>query len=344
MKKNCFSKIELFYNEAENPPGLSPAYDEKYCLYDANGTLVFRFHRDVFKADYHAERSYTYPVFKIGVVVSGSADWYIRDKMRLVEAGDILILRANTLRHIDRINSDGFVCDMYSFIPSFISGQDDSIKVFYAESSDDNVIIRASDPNSAKIAASLGLIRDELKNDGEFCRDMVCGMLITTLVYINRALNFKSPENSYKVTSRADSDVFFDYFDKKNSFIANSSMNISKNSSITMAMVNVSDYINTHISEKINITELAKLANMSRSSFYNYFRDYFGITVNSYIQRCRIQRTITILLNTDCNILVAAYRCGFRSNSNFYDAFNNIVGMSPRDYIYKIKQRGKNEN
>ena len=101
---------------------------------------------------------------------------------------------------------------------------------------------------------------------------------------------------------------------------------------IDQNMIKVLDYIDENITEKVTLTDAAKIANMTDSSFSRLFSAMNGINFKKYIMIKRVEYAISLLESTDKNIIDIAYECGFSSISGFYDTFRKITGTTPVKY------------
>ena len=95
---------------------------------------------------------------------------------------------------------------------------------------------------------------------------------------------------------------------------------------------NAIEYIHTNLYENINIKDICAYAHVSTSVLYKYFYNYFGCTVNDYINAQRIEKSLELLKKTDLSIEVIAVRTGFSSASYFTNIFKKKMGMSPLKY------------
>ena len=95
----------------------------------------------------------------------------------------------------------------------------------------------------------------------------------------------------------------------------------------------VISYIESSYSKKTLVEELARLANMSVSRFFPYFKNEFGVTPIDYINSYRIGRAIILLMN-DSSLTVESVSeaVGFESSAYFRRVFKSVTGYSPRQY------------
>ena len=94
-------------------------------------------------------------------------------------------------------------------------------------------------------------------------------------------------------------------------------------------MIKVLDYIESNISEKITLSEMAKLSGMTDSSFSRHFAKVNGISFKRHLMIKKTEYAIYLLENTDKCVTDIAYECGFSSISGFYDTFKKVTGRTP---------------
>ncbi|MGA2782770.1 MAG: GyrI-like domain-containing protein [Smithella sp.] len=115
------------------------------------------------------------------------------------------------------------------------------------------------------------------------------------------------------------------------------------------------DYIQNHYDEDLNLTKLAEIACFSKFHFHRIFRAMVGETLNDFVQRIRLEKSVQ-KLTTDLNksITEIALDCGFSSSQNFAKIFKSHYGITPSimrkefnwdDWIIKMRNlKGKNKD
>ena len=98
----------------------------------------------------------------------------------------------------------------------------------------------------------------------------------------------------------------------------------------------VIDFIHDNYGEPLSLEEMAEQANLSKSWFMQRFKETTGISAMEYLNRLRVQKVCEQILDGK-GISEIAFACGFRNLSNFNRIFKNIVGMTPREYLYQYK-------
>ena len=91
----------------------------------------------------------------------------------------------------------------------------------------------------------------------------------------------------------------------------------------------VIDYITSHLEEKLSLNLLAQIACFSPFHFHRIFRSVTGESINSFINRVRLERALFLLKRSSwMSISDIAYDCGFNSQSSFARAFKKHFGFS----------------
>lgn len=98
----------------------------------------------------------------------------------------------------------------------------------------------------------------------------------------------------------------------------------------------VSLYIEKHINDDIDISELAKITLQSSDSFSRLFSYMVGMTINEYIRRRKLSLAVDDLQNSDMKIIDIAMKYGWNSSDAFAKAFVNQHGTTPTNARNKI--------
>lgn len=91
-------------------------------------------------------------------------------------------------------------------------------------------------------------------------------------------------------------------------------------------------YINSHLNEKITIDALAREACMSKSVFYQAFKEQFGTTPLEYILRQRIAFAKKIMADPALTVTEVCYESGFNNVNYFIRLFKRLEGVTPKMY------------
>jgi len=92
-------------------------------------------------------------------------------------------------------------------------------------------------------------------------------------------------------------------------------------------------YIETHLSDKLVLNDIAEKAYFSPFYFHRLFSLVVGETVNNFITRKRIEKAAGLLIHQKENTITEISEIlGFTSLSSFSRAFKNFYGMSPVEF------------
>ena len=97
---------------------------------------------------------------------------------------------------------------------------------------------------------------------------------------------------------------------------------------------NIYNFIMQNFSQAITLEDVAKSAYMTPESFCRYFKKHTGHTFISFLNEIRINEACKKLTAHKFeSISAVAYKCGFKSITNFNRVFKCIIGTSPREYL-----------
>ena len=109
-----------------------------------------------------------------------------------------------------------------------------------------------------------------------------------------------------------------------------------------MCMDRAVTYINEHLADELTLEEIARVSGLSRTYFSSVFTALNGLKPWDYITIKRIEKSKSILSETDVPVIEVALKCGYENISNFNRMFRRIVGMSPSEYRKIKKNEGVN--
>lgn len=95
-------------------------------------------------------------------------------------------------------------------------------------------------------------------------------------------------------------------------------------------------FIHERFDEKINISTLASIAKLSRSSFIRRFHEVCHMPPATYLRKVRIDAAAHMLTNTNLSISEIALRVGFYDTSHFVRSFIRDKNCSPNQYRKKV--------
>ncbi|MDX2214187.1 MAG: AraC family transcriptional regulator [Oculatellaceae cyanobacterium bins.114] len=97
-------------------------------------------------------------------------------------------------------------------------------------------------------------------------------------------------------------------------------------------LLRVIDYINAHLADEIQLSDLATLADLSQFHFSRLFKQSTGVTPHQYVLQQRVERAKQLLKTTDLSVMDIALLCGFSSHSHLGKWIQHYTGLSPKAY------------
>lgn len=94
-------------------------------------------------------------------------------------------------------------------------------------------------------------------------------------------------------------------------------------------LAKVLEYTAAHLSEGIQVSDLAALAGMSIGRFTSSFRASTGLTPHRYIMQERIEAVRRLLRERQYSLAEVAVRCGFSSQQHMATAIRKLIGVTP---------------
>jgi AraC-like DNA-binding protein len=103
------------------------------------------------------------------------------------------------------------------------------------------------------------------------------------------------------------------------------------------AMRRVHEYVEAHVSENIELSMLATIADLSLYHFAREFKRSAGVTPHSYLVHKRVERAKDMLARTDYSLTEIALAAGFSDQSHLARHFRQIVGSTPREFRWALR-------
>jgi AraC family transcriptional regulator len=94
----------------------------------------------------------------------------------------------------------------------------------------------------------------------------------------------------------------------------------------------LNEYLDAHLTEKIQLSDLAGLLHISISHFERMFRATFDRSPYQYVIDQRVERARQLLCGTPFSLQDVALMCGFANQSHMTRHFSRIVGVTPAHF------------
>jgi len=230
--------------------------------------------------------------FRVCLVVDGSAVWEIDDCRYEICKGDIILLNFRQKRHFTSFGEHGLHLCALCFERDAFSNLHHF--TFFLECVKDRKYVIKNSSTSNILLEIYG----EMQETHPLRYELASAKLTEFFIKLEKEL-------SYSFRSLA---------------------------GIDREMMEIMDYIDTHITSDISLSQLAAKAGLTESSFSRRFSRLNGISFKHYVIAKRIAWAIMLLRTTNMKMVNIALECGFDSISGFYDAFRRQTGTTPSKF------------
>ena len=102
-------------------------------------------------------------------------------------------------------------------------------------------------------------------------------------------------------------------------------------------MSTIHSYILNNYKDAIRLENVARLANLSPTSFSRYFKARTNKTFSDFVAELRISLACKLLQKNDLSIIQISHECGYKTLSNFNKKFKEITESNPLKYRKKYQ-------
>ena len=92
------------------------------------------------------------------------------------------------------------------------------------------------------------------------------------------------------------------------------------------------DYMEKHLSEKITLEDLSELMHFDKSYLIERFKSLWGLPPKQYLNALRLEKAKELLVTTDKTVTDIAQETGFQSIHYFSSFFKRKENMTPLNY------------
>lgn len=121
-------------------------------------------------------------------------------------------------------------------------------------------------------------------------------------------------------------------------FFANVQQNIGEDPRLLKTI----EYINSHIEENIQISELANIISLTVNHYSHLFKTNFGISPKKYILQKKLEYAQSLLAKSFYNVNEIAHKLGFDNETYFSRLFREKIGIPPSDYKKQLSKSSQN--
>ena len=115
-------------------------------------------------------------------------------------------------------------------------------------------------------------------------------------------------------------------------YIATSTNFYKSNEAESVRLNRIYSYTMANFTEPLTLEDMAKIANLSVTSFCRYFKTMTNKSFHEFLTEIRISHACRLLVEDNLSINAICYECGFGNVSNFYRYFGRIKKITPADY------------
>ena len=102
-------------------------------------------------------------------------------------------------------------------------------------------------------------------------------------------------------------------------------------------------HIDSHLAERIKVSDFLELTGLSASHFSRAFRTSFGDSPHNFVIRRRIESAQKLMLETSEPLCEIALQCGLCDQAHLSHLFRQAVGMSPNAWRRHQQIEGQSE-
>ncbi len=103
------------------------------------------------------------------------------------------------------------------------------------------------------------------------------------------------------------------------------------------AIRRVREYVEAHLSESMDLAELAGIAGLSVFHFARQFKQSAGVTPHHYLVQRRVERAQDMLSRTDLSLAEIALAAGFSDQSHLARHFRQMLGTTPGEFRWSLR-------
>ncbi|MFD0958338.1 helix-turn-helix domain-containing protein [Paenibacillus chungangensis] len=241
------------------------------------------------------------------LVLHGKLELCLMDEVFLLEPGDIIIIGAHELHRDRSFNELDYIVLQFDLEQFFDHGSIPYMRYFsetHTPLSKANYIYR-DNPEARRETAEC---MEQILNEATYKER---GYELAVSILIKQILLLLLRNDHRKVLMEQDS------FD-------------------TVRLKPVLDYIENHLTDRIQVEEVCRIANMSYYYFVKYFKKAIGMSFTEYVNYRKVKWAERILLTKDLSISQVGEEIGMPNMAHFYKMFKKYNDCSPKQFQRKM--------
>lgn len=104
-------------------------------------------------------------------------------------------------------------------------------------------------------------------------------------------------------------------------------------------MQKILNHIEKHYTEKLLLSDISKLENLSLHYLSHLFKKTLGISFQSYMKQLRFEKALNLLTETDSSILDICIASGFSDIKYLNQLFDEYFGCTPGQYRRHLREK-----
>ena len=97
-------------------------------------------------------------------------------------------------------------------------------------------------------------------------------------------------------------------------------------------MREIMDYLEYNYMNKIQMKDIAEEIHLCESECSRLFKRYMNVSLFTFLQEYRVERSLEFLLSSDDSIMEVAQKSGFTDSNYYAKVFSRVKGCSPQKY------------
>ena len=278
--------------------------------YQKRGYLLENFRLFHLRSEQNTAVEYHYHEFcKLLLLVSGSGGYVVDGQRYLLQPGDVVLIGSRSV-HRPELDGDSPYERIIIYIsPEFLqreSTADTALQDIF--SGERGHVLRLKESQRRRVFSMASALERDLSGE-EYGRDILSNAgLLQLLVEIGR--EFRRTEHQHPSPVMPQNDRILELL----------------------------RYIDAHLTEDLDINQLAEEFYISKYYMMRLFRRETGTTIHSYLSRRRLLLARE-LIDGGMRTTEACYRCGFRSYSSFTRAYGKYFGTTPAGRMDAARER-----
>ena len=253
--------------------------------------------------DYHWHYEMTF-----SVILEGSMEYRVNDKIYEMKKGDGLFINSHTLHTAKGYNNKDCAFLALMFRPNFIFGHEESIiKTKYID-----------------IIQNGGKCPSFFFNSNNKTHQKIMSLVLEA----NDIFQNKGPCYELLVKSKV-CEIWSLFFNEVNFILQED--NVS-NSNDVVRLSKILNFIHSNYKNKITLDDISECCNISKSECCRFFKKATRQTPFEYLLNYRIKKSIPLLLSDQYNITEISESVGFSNASYYTEIFKRVMDLSPTKY------------